>query len=45
VKDLPPLGQPATGAISYHIRAGVHDVTSFDWKCYLDFADRHFGRK
>ncbi|MBM3854378.1 MAG: hypothetical protein FJ399_14700 [Verrucomicrobia bacterium] len=45
VKDLPPLDQPKMGTIGYHIRTGVHAVTSFDWKCYLDFADRHFGRR
>lgn len=45
VTDLPPHNQPQMGAIGYHIRSGVHDVTPFDWKCYLDFADRHFGRK
>lgn len=44
VKDLPPINQPQMGAVGYHIRSGVHDVTPFDWKCYLDFADRHFGR-
>jgi hypothetical protein len=44
VKEMPPLNQPKMGAIGYHIRSGVHDVTSYDWKCYLDFADRHFTR-
>ncbi len=41
-KDLPPLNQPVHGAIGYHIRSGKHDVTPFDWKAYLDFADKHF---
>ena len=45
MNDLPTLNQPQMGTIGYHLRAGVHDVTPFDWKCYLDFADRHFGRK
>lgn len=45
VKDMPPLNQPKMGTIGYHIRSGVHDVTPYDWKCYLDFADRHFGQK
>ncbi|MBI5769536.1 MAG: hypothetical protein HZA93_17305 [Verrucomicrobia bacterium] len=45
VEVMPPVNQPQMGAIGYHIRSGVHDVTPFDWKCYLDFADRHFGRK
>ncbi len=41
VAEMPPLNQPALGTIAYHIRTGGHDVTSFDWAQYLDFADRH----
>ena len=37
----PPLEQPVHGTIGYHIRTGKHDVTPFDWKAYLDFADKH----
>ncbi len=37
----PPVGKPAQeGWIAYHIRAGKHDVTDFDWRGYLDFADK-----
>lgn len=43
--DMPPVGKPVAGAIGYHIRPGKHDVTSFDWEQYLNFADKHFGRK
>ena len=39
--DLPKLDQPVTSTIGYHIRSGGHDVTDFDWKAYLDFADKH----
>lgn len=45
VQEMPPLNEPKMGRIGYHIRTGVHDVTSYDWKCYLDFADLHFGRR
>ncbi len=44
VSEMPPVSQPAMGAIGYHIRTGKHDVTNYDWDRYMDFADRHFGR-
>ena len=41
--DPPAVDEPLkTGTIGYHIRSGGHDVTDFDWKAYLDFADKHF---
>jgi hypothetical protein len=42
--QMPPLNAPITSTIGYHIRSGGHDVKDFDWKAYLDFADKHFGR-
>jgi hypothetical protein len=36
---MPEVDQPVLGTISYHIRQGPHDVTSFDWEQYLNFAD------
>jgi hypothetical protein len=39
------LQQPIQHDIGYHIRAGKHDVTAYDWDQYLEFADIHFGRK
>lgn len=29
------------GMIAYHRAPGDHNLTTFDWNCYMDFADRH----
>jgi hypothetical protein len=38
---MPGLSQPIWSTIGYHIRPGVHDVTTYDWDRYMDFADLH----
>ena len=45
IRDRPATGQAVMGTIGYHIRAGRHNVTDYDWDSYMDFADRHFGRE
>jgi hypothetical protein len=38
----PPVDSPRQeGSIGYHLRTGPHGLTEYDWKCYMDFADRH----
>ena len=43
--QMPGLHHPVGDTVAYHIRAGQHDVTAYDWDRYLDFADRQFGRQ
>lgn len=33
--EMPPLHQPIGGSVRYHIRAGDHDVTEYDWQQYI----------
>ncbi len=39
--DMPPPSTPITSIVGMHIRPGEHDVKLYDWRCYLDFADKH----
>jgi hypothetical protein len=42
IGTLPVLGEAlADTAVGYHVRAGGHGVTTWDWDQWLDFADRH----
>jgi hypothetical protein len=41
VDEQPAIHQPVGSSIGYHIRAGAHDVTDYDWEQYLNFADKH----
>lgn len=42
--EMPPVSEPAGEWLRYHIRSGKHDMTAFDWSCYLDFADARLSR-
>lgn len=38
---MPPLNTPRIwGTRGYHIHEGGHNLTPYDWNCYMDFADR-----
>ena len=43
--EMPPLDTSVQGQIGYHVRTGRHDVKEFDWKSYMDFADKHLAGK
>jgi len=44
VPDMPGLDEPVQSIIGYHVRAGKHDITDYDWARYLDFAELHLRR-
>jgi dienelactone hydrolase len=40
-EEMPPLGRPLVrGRRGYHVRAGGHDLTTYDWGRFMDFADQ-----
>lgn len=42
IKTMPEPEHPAMdGYIGYHLRSGKHDITSWDWKQYLNFFSFH----
>jgi len=42
---MPLLEEPVQqGNTGYHIRAGKHNLTEYDWQRYMDFADQHMSK-
>ena len=44
-ETMPAIHEPAMGTIGYHIRAGKHAVTGYDWEQFMNFGDRHLRGK
>ena len=42
--EMPGLHQPVGEDVRYHVRAGKHDVTAYDWEQYLKFARDQWGK-
>lgn len=40
-ETMPGIHQPIMNTVGYHIRAGKHDVTSYDWDRFMDHADKY----
>ncbi len=43
-KEMPEPGKLIDSTLGYYIRPGKHSMTKDDWKVFLDFADKHFGK-
>jgi hypothetical protein len=43
VTEQPGTNAPVGETVRYHLRAGKHDVTRYDWEQYLPFALQTFG--
>jgi hypothetical protein len=39
---MPANHEPVGVTVGYHVRAGKHDVTEYDWEQYLRFAERNW---
>jgi hypothetical protein len=43
-KKMPENNVLVDSTLGYYIRPGTHSMTKGDWKVFLDFADKHFGK-
>ncbi len=42
-QDPPPLDTSVGDRVGYHNRTGTHDILSYDWEQFMNFADRHWN--
>jgi hypothetical protein len=43
-KEMPEPGRLVDSTLGYSIRPGSHSMNEEDWKIFLAYADKHFGR-
>lgn len=44
-KQMPLLRQLVDSPLGYYIREGKHSMTADDWRVFMDFADKQWGRR
>lgn len=44
LNEMPAPDIKVGNQIGYHLRTGDHDILKYDWDCYMDFADSHWGK-
>lgn len=45
VSEIPQPDSPVSGTIAYHIRTGEHNITSYDWRQFIDFANKQLTKE
>jgi hypothetical protein len=43
-KQMPEVGHLVDSTLGYYIRPGKHSMTAGDWKVFLDYTDKQFGK-
>ena len=42
--EMPGVQEPIHNDVGHHIRSGAHNILVYDWRNYLDFCDKVYGR-